>query len=287
MVVVQRWSGREARLLREALRMSVREFAGRLGCNDASVSNWERRKDQARLRGQTQRDLDTALRLADPDAQERFHTILERELKREPPNTTGDARALFGCGPVTVAVPLRTMPGRARPVISSEDSRAAEMITRLLVGLGFHVKSFGIPTHGLWEPCGDTVAICGPKSSLVTARAIDADPFLAFDVDERGVWEVRERDGTMAYGSLLDSPMPEQVDSAYVARLPAAHDGAFLVIAGVHALGSVGAVDYLSRHLSSLYSIVGTRCFSMVVRSAHDGDDVTRSELVGQVRIHP
>ncbi|GGM23416.1 hypothetical protein GCM10012279_47130 [Micromonospora yangpuensis] len=59
-----------------------------------------------------------------------------------------------------------------------------------------------------------------------------------------------------------------------------------LVVAGVHALGSVGAVDYLTRNLPDLYAQVGTHCFSMVVRSEHDGDTVTRSELACPPRIH-
>ncbi len=41
MVTVQRWSGREARLLRDALRMSLRDFAAYLGVSDRTVSNWE------------------------------------------------------------------------------------------------------------------------------------------------------------------------------------------------------------------------------------------------------
>lgn len=73
---VLRWTGLEARLLRQALRMSVRGFAEHLGYNDAAVSNWERRAENARLRTQTQRDLDVALKLADDDAQERFFTTM-------------------------------------------------------------------------------------------------------------------------------------------------------------------------------------------------------------------
>jgi hypothetical protein len=35
-------------------------------------------------------------------------------------------RAFFGVGPVTIAVPERTMPGRALPVISAEYTLAAD-----------------------------------------------------------------------------------------------------------------------------------------------------------------
>jgi hypothetical protein len=56
--------------------MSIRGFAEHLGYNDAAVSNWERRGETARLRTQTQRDLDAALKLADDDARERFFSTM-------------------------------------------------------------------------------------------------------------------------------------------------------------------------------------------------------------------
>lgn len=42
---VRWWTGSEARALRLAIRMSVREFAAHLGVNDAAVSNWERHRE--------------------------------------------------------------------------------------------------------------------------------------------------------------------------------------------------------------------------------------------------
>lgn len=60
--------------------MSVRAFASHLGYNDAAVSNWERRGALARLRTQTQRDLDAALKLADEDTKERFSAALAQSL---------------------------------------------------------------------------------------------------------------------------------------------------------------------------------------------------------------
>ncbi|GGK34696.1 hypothetical protein GCM10010124_29200 [Pilimelia terevasa] len=77
MTAIIKWSGHEARLLRQARRMSVREFAGHLGVNDAAVSNWERRGTQARLRYNTQQILDADLGQAPAEVQRRFVAALD------------------------------------------------------------------------------------------------------------------------------------------------------------------------------------------------------------------
>jgi hypothetical protein len=196
-------------------------------------------------------------------------------------------RVFFGVGPVTVAVPLREVPGRKLPVISSEDTRAYEQLAQVLTDLAFQVERFGIPADGGWTPpTGDVIAICGPKSSPVTARAIESDPYLTFSPDDAGRWTIRERDSGTVYESPMDDAASEGwTDVAYFGRL--AVDGReLLVIAGVHALGSVGVVDYLARHLGELYAEVGTKRFSMVITSEHDGDRVLRSEPACPPRIH-
>ena len=69
------WSGREVRALREARRMSVREFAAHLGVSDRMVSKWEAGGDGIRPRPLNQSALDTSLSLASTDAQSRFTHI--------------------------------------------------------------------------------------------------------------------------------------------------------------------------------------------------------------------
>jgi hypothetical protein len=195
-------------------------------------------------------------------------------------------RGFFGVGPITVAVPLRAMPGRALPMISSEDTRAADRLRQLLVDMAFQVESYHIPPGGDWEPSGDVVAICGPKSSPVTASAIDSDPFLSFEPDAAGKWTIRDRGTGLALESPMDiTPGALSSDIAYVGRLTHRARTLF-VIAGVHALGSVGAVEYLANNLPDLYAEVGTKRFSMVVSSDFDGGTVIRSELVCPPQVH-
>ncbi|WP_233166702.1 helix-turn-helix domain-containing protein [Micromonospora sp. Rc5] len=75
-VVVGRWTGREVRALREALRMTVHDFAQRLGASGATVSGWEHRRTPTPPKMAAQAALDQTLALADTDTKARFLLIL-------------------------------------------------------------------------------------------------------------------------------------------------------------------------------------------------------------------
>lgn len=95
MVSVRRWTGREAGLLRQALRMSVRTYAGHLGVGIRTVSKWEKFGTATCPWPDTQAILDTALARADVTAQARFEQLLaqgplERRLGRTPSPTIAD-----------------------------------------------------------------------------------------------------------------------------------------------------------------------------------------------------
>lgn len=72
MATVQRWTGTEVRALREAKRMSIREFAAYLGVSERMISKWEAGRGNIRPRPVNQAALDTAFARCDPDAQARF-----------------------------------------------------------------------------------------------------------------------------------------------------------------------------------------------------------------------
>jgi hypothetical protein len=91
MATVQRWSGRHARALREALRLSVRDFAGYLGVAVRTVASWEARGPGIVPRPDLQAVLDTALQRAGPEAQQRFRLSLAGHSSDRPaaPGYTG------------------------------------------------------------------------------------------------------------------------------------------------------------------------------------------------------
>ena len=96
MSTVPYWSGREVRALREARRMSVREFAAHLGISDRMVSKWEAGGDTIRPRPLNQAALDTSLSMASPDIRGRFTRIAIRQSidSTDPYDDTGFARHL-------------------------------------------------------------------------------------------------------------------------------------------------------------------------------------------------
>jgi len=194
-------------------------------------------------------------------------------------------RVLFGIGPVTVAIPTRQITGRDLPMISSEDAAAADRVTAHLVELGFLVEQYRIPADGRWTPTGDVIAVCGPKSSPVIAEALTADPYLRFVADDRGRFGITDQVTGTRYLSAMDDVDPAPRDVAYVGRLP--YDGGtMLVVAGVHAIGSLGAVDHLCTHAAEIYRVVGDGLWSGVIASTNDAGAVTGSEVVCPVRRH-
>jgi formylglycine-generating enzyme required for sulfatase activity len=89
--MVQQWSGREVRALREARRMSVRDFAAHLGISDRMVSKWEKGGDTIHPRPINQAALDTSLKQADEDVRARFARALGRSEPIES-STAGESR---------------------------------------------------------------------------------------------------------------------------------------------------------------------------------------------------
>jgi transcriptional regulator with XRE-family HTH domain len=75
-IAVERWTGRETRALRRALRMTVIGFAEHLGVAVRTVSNWEARGTDIEPLPEMQAALDTALSRASTESVHRFQAFL-------------------------------------------------------------------------------------------------------------------------------------------------------------------------------------------------------------------
>jgi helix-turn-helix protein len=85
---LRRWSGAEARALREAKRMSIREFAAHLGVSDRMISKWEAGADRIQPRPVNQAALNTSLAQSSGS---RFSSPARRH-RRQLSNRTGTQR---------------------------------------------------------------------------------------------------------------------------------------------------------------------------------------------------
>jgi hypothetical protein len=198
----------------------------------------------------------------------------------------------FGGPAVTIITPLRTA-GIERPVIAHEDFEAAMTLSRFLEAADIQVA------HGQVAPNGDLdlspdglVAICGPKSSKVMDSIIATDPLYRYAPDPSGRWRILDRASGQEFSSPIDADPAAEADIAYLARLSRLDDPrAFLVIAGVHAVGSLGAVHYLTQPaiLLELHRTVGAKPFSMVVSSTFTRSPlrILTSEPLVPPRLHP
>lgn len=88
---MDRWSGREAKLLRHALRMSVRGFAEYLGLPVRTITRWESLGEARTPRPQQQQILDTALSRATEEERARFDAALAAT-RRSGANVVEDVR---------------------------------------------------------------------------------------------------------------------------------------------------------------------------------------------------
>lgn len=90
------WTGREARLLREALRLSQREFAAKLGIAPRTVAQWDRIGAKITPRPEFQRMLDVTLQRAPDDAVRRFERAADHPADASAPPTPVDAASVSG-----------------------------------------------------------------------------------------------------------------------------------------------------------------------------------------------
>lgn len=71
MTVVEQWTGRHARALQAAMRLTNEAFAGHLGVSARTIAKWRERPDMVPS-PQLQEALDTSLNLAADDTRARF-----------------------------------------------------------------------------------------------------------------------------------------------------------------------------------------------------------------------
>ncbi|MGH8932894.1 MAG: hypothetical protein ACRDZO_20295 [Egibacteraceae bacterium] len=205
----------------------------------------------------------------------------------------GVERQFFGGQDVTIVIPLRStrLPDE-RLVIAQEDQQTANVLAHLCERIDLGVDRGYVAPDGEVDFSPEAlVLVCGPKSSPVVNRLLaTTEPAFEFSQDQAGRWRFVDKLTGAALVSPMDREPAEQGDYAYLGRLEAPGGRTFLLIAGVHAVGSLGVAHYLSEegNLAWLYEQVGLDRFSMVIGSTFAGSprQITSSQAITPPRRH-
>jgi len=186
-------------------------------------------------------------------------------------------RALFGVGPVSIGVPHRYQTtDRQRPLIAAEDAQTGEVLERLLGTLAIAVMRYQVEPEQTALPRGDTIVVCEPKSAPLASELLGRDPAFWMS-DESGRRWLNAQDTRI--GSPMDDKPARSADIAYVARHRET-SRIIVHIAGIHAIGSLGAAHFLTGHTAELFHQVGDRSFSLAIQVSYQGRTITQTELV-------
>ena len=194
-------------------------------------------------------------------------------------------RAFLGFDTLTVAVPLKRESQYGRPAVAQEDFAAFNALADLARDLHLGAEVEYIQLGGRVDLNRDNlVVICGPRISPLIAEVLKTDPVLQFERDDSG-WFLTDQRSGHTYHSPSDDPAQPPGDVAYLSRQARPDgNGSFILLTGIHAVGSNGVIHYLTRELADLYEQVGTRRFSTLIAS--EFDPATRS-IINSRRITP
>lgn len=204
-------------------------------------------------------------------------TIWRRHLHRK------TVREFFGGRSLSIYLTLRYMDGRQ--VVDEADFIAAVELRKFLERSRVQAEFSFVDTDGKVNLASSgLVVICGPKMSTDVSTAMSADKVLVFE-ERGGTWQIRDTIEGKTYRSPMDSG-EQDGDIAYLAR-SVRRSGVtqtFISVAGVHAPGSAGAVQYLCnrRRLRRLHRLTRGRLFSAVIECDYERRPlrVTHSDLI-------
>ena len=206
-------------------------------------------------------------------------------MRHLPHTRAGRRRATHG--PVPDARRTARRGRRDDLVIATEDDTTGTHLTDEAEQLSFTVERRIIDPRQEWEPVHDAIVVCGPASAHVGHMLIQRDPVLAMTIGDGARWGITDQESGKRFLSPMDDPEPRRADIAYLARHAMPSGAVVIHIAGVHALGSIGAAQHLTEHVADLWAEVGEGSFSMVVGSEFEGLTPTALDVLAPPRRWP
>ena len=198
-------------------------------------------------------------------------------------------RTLLGTGQLTIAVggKAEAQKSQTSVMMSAEAFAAYELIKNTAGDLGLKAENEVIPPPGLVRLNRPNLVVIGsPRLLPLVGQMLESDRYLGFDQGAQG-WYLVER----ATGRKFRSPSDagEAADYAYVGRLPRPDgNGNFLYLAGIHAMGTIGAATHLINNIEDIYKKVKNRRWSVLVECRYDPDtrEVLTAEAITQIYVN-
>ncbi|MGI5507445.1 sigma-70 family RNA polymerase sigma factor [Lentzea sp. CA-135723] len=192
-------------------------------------------------------------------------------------------RAFLGSGKITVAIGGKQEGQKVNPsaVISAEALSAYKALDKLASSFGLEAEYELIPPPGivrLNRP--NLIVMTSPRLLPLVGQVLESDQSLAFESGAQG-WYLRDNASGIEYRSPSDSG--EAADYAYIGRLPRPDgQGTFLYLAGIHAMGTRGAAQFLVDNIDDLYDEVKKKRFSTLIRCDYHPDtrEITATQQV-------
>ncbi len=182
-------------------------------------------------------------------------------------------RALLGSGTLTVAVGGKWEAQKVNPsaVISQEALAAYKLIADAAASYGLTAEYEVVPPPGmvrLNRP--NLIVLSSPRLLPLVGQVLEADTNLGFSSGGQG-WYLTEQATGQVYRSPSDSGEP--ADYGYIGRLPRPDGrGSFLYLAGIHAMGTLGAAHHLTNNVDELYQEVKNRRWSALIACRYHPD---------------
>jgi hypothetical protein len=198
-------------------------------------------------------------------------------------------RALLGTGTLTIAAGGKVEALKANPSTmgSAETYAAYKLLSKTAEDLGLKTEYELVSPPGLVHlNRTNLIVLTSPRLLPLVGQVLEADPNLGFEQGALG-WYLVDRITDHKHRSPSDSGEP--ADYAYIGRLPRPDGhGTFLYLAGIHAMGTLGAATYLAAHVEDLYREVKTRRWSALIECRYDPDthEIQSAETITPVYRH-
>ncbi len=212
-------------------------------------------------------------------------------MKAAPP--AGQALLAPDPGPVKICVIEKREADRGRPSITSSTMTAAGKLTDLASSYDIRADIETIPAPGYIDLNRANLAVLiGPRSSMLVAQAISADPVIKWHPDGHGDWYITDTKTGTDYHSEFDSSWsgdrPPRTCYAHIGRIRRPDgEGSWLCLAGEHAPGVAGAVDLFCRDITTLWEQTHRSLWSAVAKiTVSEHGAIEDASLLTPIYVH-